>query len=152
MKNHTPPGMPELRCITYVSSATTRLSDEALERLVLDARAFNQDVDVTGVLLYHDGTFFQYFEGPAGGVEQVYERIKNSRTHHSIYPLLDAAQPRRLFPNWLMGLSHVPASRLLALQNAEWQGVASGLDATAPPHHAGLVLLRTHWQDISTPG
>ena len=55
--------MHQLRSIAYISSVTRALSDEELERLLVDARSFNESVGVTGVLLYNGNSFFQYFEG-----------------------------------------------------------------------------------------
>ena len=50
--------------IAYVSAAVKPLSAEEVDALLLDARAFNLKAGVTGVLLCHKTTFFQFFEGP----------------------------------------------------------------------------------------
>ncbi|HEX5371490.1 MAG TPA: BLUF domain-containing protein [Aquabacterium sp.] len=140
--------MEALYCIVYVSSAWSRLEDQALETLLQDARRFNEQAHVTGVLLYSGGTFFQYMEGPLQGVTQAYARVRRSRAHHSIYELLNKPIDERAFSRWFMGLSHAPASTVLALQNAAWH---SQVDALPPAPQAsgnhGLLLLQAYWRD-----
>lgn len=137
--------MPSLHCIVYVSTAVSRLSDAALEALLTDARQFNAQAGVTGALLYSGGAFFQYMEGPQEGLFRAYERICASRTHHSIYELLNEPTEARVFPDWFMGLSHTTASALLTLQQAQWQGVVSELDRKQAHPSPGLMLLRGYW-------
>jgi len=138
--------LEDLNCIVYVSSATLPLTVPELEALLLSARKFNDRVGVTGVLLYHDGTFFQYFEGPAEGVAQVYARIQASRSHHSIYELLNANIKARLFPSWLMGASNVPSSLLLSLARAQWHAsIQQVVDSQEVPNE-GLALLTSYWK------
>lgn len=138
--------MEDLNCIVYVSSAIRPLAVPELEALLVSARQFNDEVGVTGVLLYHDGTFFQYFEGPAEGVAQVYARIRASRSHHAIYELLNTKIKARLFPNWLMGASNVTSSLLLNLARAEWHAsIQQVVDLPEVPNE-GLALLTSYWK------
>lgn len=139
--------MNDLRCIVYVSSAVSLFSDDALEALLLDARDFNQEAGVSGVLLYTGGSFFQYFEGPPDGVARVYERIMGSRRHSSVRKLLDIPISERLFPDWLMGISHATDSTLLRLQGAHWGGWLGEASGLPPSTNPGLALLRTYWED-----
>lgn len=139
--------MEALYCIVYVSSAWSRLEDQALETLLQDARQFNEQVRVTGVLLYSGGSFFQYLEGPLQGVTQAYARVRRSRAHHSIYELLNKPIDERVFSRWFMGLSHVPASTVLALQNAAWHSQANALPPAQEGGNHGLVLLQAYWRD-----
>lgn len=139
--------MLELHSIVYVSTAVSRRSDQELESLLSDAREFNAQVGVTGVLLYSGGAFFQYLEGPMDGVAQAYERIRKSRSHHSIYELLNAPIKQRLFPQWFMGFSHVPASALLRLQNAEWHRMTHQLEQARGDPNPGLALLQAYWRE-----
>jgi hypothetical protein len=137
--------MPSLRCIVYVSTAVSRLSDEALEALLTDARQFNAQAGVTGVLLYSGGAFLQYMEGPQDGVARAYERVCASRTHHAIYELLSEPIDARVFPDWFMGLSHTTASAMLALQQARWKSQVSELERNQGCRSAGVMLLRGYW-------
>lgn len=131
----------------YVSSAVSLLSDEALEGLLAGARGFNEKVGVTGVLFYTGGAFFQYFEGSPDSVTQVYERIAANRRHHSIRVLLDRRIGKRLFPDWLMGVSHTTDSEILRLNSAQWNNRARKQGTAADDDSPGLALLRTFWED-----
>jgi len=112
--------MKSLHCLVYVSSATRLLAEEDLETMLADARSFNELQGVTGVLLYNEGNFFQYLEGALDHLEQVYQRIRNSRQHRNIIELLKMEVRERLFAEWSMGFFQPPRSQQLNLANAQW--------------------------------
>lgn len=134
----------KLRAIGYVSTAVRLLGQADLDGLLLDARAFNEEVHVTGALLYDKGAFFQYFEGPDPGMTEVYERINNSKTHHRIIELLNRPVEQRVFGEWLMGFSAAPATLLQQLANTKWNESVKGLKQ-AQPKSLGLELLLDFW-------
>ena len=138
--------MYQLRSIAYISSTTGTLPDDELERLLVEARSFNESVGVTGVLLYNGASFFQYFEGDTVACERVFERIIGSSRHHSVHTLVDIFVQVRYFSNWTMGFSTASKSELLALSHAEWLGSPV---VGEPPSHAessGIAMLRAFWQ------
>ena len=141
--------MPSLVAVAYVSSATRRFRPEELDALLLDARAFNAIAGVTGALLHQDGAFFQNFEGPEDGVEQVYSRIKESRRHRGLIELVAAPVDQRHVSTWSMGFAEPVASELQSISQAIWYAqhrAASIQDAPAP----GLTLLLSFWQRART--
>jgi hypothetical protein len=140
--------MPTLTAIAYVSSATRRLSEVDMEGLLLQARTFNRDVHVTGVLLHHDGSFFQYFEGPDDAVAQVYERIRRSALHHTIFELCRGPIKQCFFADWQMGFAQTPHSQMLKLAHAEWKATATTLDGSARAS-VGLDLLADYWTTVA---
>jgi hypothetical protein len=136
--------MTQLSCLCYVSSAFHPLELTELQDLLEDSRDFNARVGVTGVLLHHDGGFFQYIEGPPEGVSDVYVRIRASRLHHSIVEMLNEPVAARSFADWRMGSTHVPESTILSLRDARWRTLVD------PPRRAeelsaGMILLRAFW-------
>lgn len=138
--------MSDLRAIAYVSSATYLMAVPQLESLLVVARNLNLESSVTGVLLYSDGNFMQYFEGSEGAVSITYERIRSSRRHKGIIALMNERIVERSFPDWHMGFAQPTQSELLSLSTARWQsmaGEAPGSLATSP----GLALLRGFWKD-----
>ena len=140
------PNMSQLRSIAYCSSADGTLPDEELERLLVDARTFNESVGVTGVLLCNGASFFQYFEGDTVACERVFERITGSSRHHSIHVLFDHSVQERYFSDWTMGFSTASNSELLALSHVEWM---KSPVVSEPPSHAesdGIAMLRAFWQ------
>ena len=138
--------MSDLRAIAYVSSATQQLMTvPQLESLLVQARDLNLQSAVTGVLLYSDGNFMQYFEGSEDSVRDTYERIRASRRHRDIIEILNERIAQRSFPDWQMGFAQPAQSELLALSTARWQsmaGEALGSSAISP----GLALLQNFWK------
>ena len=53
--------------LAYVSNASRLMSSASLSMLLRQARASNKRHDITGMLLYKDGSFLQVLEGPAEG-------------------------------------------------------------------------------------
>lgn len=106
--------------VTYMSRAAQSMSPEELDRLLLAARTNNAATDVTGVLLYGDGRFFQYFEGGSADVAQVYARIRDSKMHQDMVELEYRQIPQRLFRKWFMGFREAPASILQKLSHEQW--------------------------------
>ena len=137
--------MSDLRAIVYVSTATHLMTVPQLESLLVGARDLNLESSVTGVLLYSDGNFMQYFEGSEEAGRITYERIRSSRRHKGIIELLNERISQRSFPDWQMGFAQPTQSELLALSTARWQsmgGEAPGSLAASP----GLALLRGFWK------
>lgn len=137
--------MHPLRSIAYVSSATSALSDEDLEDLLVDARSFNESVAMTGVLLYNGASFFQYFEGDAAACERVFGRINSSSRHHSVHTLVDCPGQARYFSNWTMGFSTASNSQLLAFSRAQWLAPRVVGESLSHAESNGIAMLRAFW-------
>jgi hypothetical protein len=82
-----PQQTPDLRAIVYVSSATIDFTEPELENLLSQARESNLQNGVTGILLFSDGNFMQYFEGLEAAVSETWQRIRNSKRHTGIIEL-----------------------------------------------------------------
>ena len=74
-----------------------------LDELLGTARSFNAAHNVSGILLYKDGSFFQYLEGEREVVEALFERIKRDKRHYAVRLLLSNPINERVFNNWQMG-------------------------------------------------
>ncbi len=137
--------MSALCSLAYVSSATRRLSDAELEALLQGARRFNAAAGVSGALLYHDGSFFQYLEGPHTAIAAAYQRVCASPLHSGIVELLHAPVAHRHFQAWHMGFSQASESLLLTLSQAHWDGARRH---SRPLGNDGVQLLLNFWQRI----
>ena len=132
--------------LAYASSPTQPMGTLALGQLLLQARAFNAGVQVTGVLLYSPQAFLQYIEGPPAGVAKVFERVSASSRHHSIQVLMREAVSTRVFADWQMGFSEAPSSLLQRLANQQWARAMEEADRRQPAAEA-LALLRAFWRE-----
>jgi hypothetical protein len=137
--------MSDMRAIVYVSSATQLMSVPQLESLLVVARVLNLESAVTGVLLYSDGNFMQYFEGSEESVRVTYERIRASRRHKDIIEILNERVALRSFADWQMGFAQPTRSELLALSTARWQSMAGEAPGSADIS-PGLALLQDFWK------
>ncbi len=100
---------PALFAIIYLSTAARALFPDELEHLRQRAEVRNLQEAVTGVLLYADGAFMQYLEGPAAGLSRVYGRIKADALHYGMIDLLREPIAAREFASWSMALRVVSA-------------------------------------------
>jgi hypothetical protein len=136
--------MSPLSAVAYLSTSIKPLATGDIEALLYKCRAFNSTVGVTGALLLHERTFFQYFEGPPQSVGAVYQRIKESSYHSGITELLNEPVEKRLFSDWLMGFADVPGSLVLLLEQAQWRKEI-GVQRAKGSHELGLDLLLEFW-------
>ena len=95
--------------LIYVSAALKLFAPAELRELLRLARIKNQRLDVTGMLLYHQGSFLQVLEGPAAAVNPLLETIGADQRHHKLMLLLRREIEARNFADWKMGFVDVAA-------------------------------------------
>ena len=89
--------------LIYVSSAVKHFSEKELIELLEHSRVNNHQKDITGMLLYKDGNFMQFLEGPKEHVLATMEKIKQDPRHRGIITLLQQEHDSREFTEWAMG-------------------------------------------------
>jgi len=139
------PGETTLFAIVYVSMAARQLSLHELKHLQHRAQQRNVQHDVTGVLLYSEGAFMQYLEGPGPGLMSVYDVIKADPQHFGIIDLVREPISQREFSGWSMAFRVVGA----AGQSAEAEQDASltaRLSMPEHPHSIARALLLKFWE------
>lgn len=93
--------------IGYASAGTVDFTDADLVELLAKARAKNEALGITGMLLYHEGSFLQVLEGPAEAVDGLYGRICLDKRHSDSILLFKREIDHRQFDNWTMGFHRV---------------------------------------------
>ena len=91
----------------YVSAAIELFSNEALLHLLRQSRENNEQLSITGLLLYKDGNFMQLLEGPEEAVDTLVARINEDARHRNVIQLIRRRAEERLFPTWAMGFQHM---------------------------------------------
>jgi hypothetical protein len=86
----------------YVSTAAHPLTEEELLALLETSRRNNARDDITGLLLYKDGSFMQFLEGPRDAVCELLETIRHDVRHRNMIVLFQQEHPVREFPEWSM--------------------------------------------------
>lgn len=93
--------------LVYVSTATQPFSDGELLELLRKARARNARLDVSGLMLYKQGTFMQALEGEETAIRALYATICKDPRHDHILTLLAVPVTDRLFQGWSMGFQNL---------------------------------------------
>ena len=96
--------------IVYSSAAVTPLTPPELAKLLEKARKRNDLFGVTGMLLYHSGSFLQVIEGPDEGIEAIYRSISRDPRHIANKLLSRKNVTRREFEGWSMGFANTTSS------------------------------------------
>jgi hypothetical protein len=90
--------------IVYRSIATQDFSDSDLKKLLVRSRMRNKEAGVTGMLVFHDGTFLQMLEGEKRAVIDIFTRIEKDPRHRGVAVLHRGSGPdERVFGDWAMG-------------------------------------------------
>ena len=101
--------------LTYLSTATSPYSTEALRDLLSASREKNHAAGLTGTLLYAGGHFIQTLEGSEDDVDATFARIRRDARHRNIYVALREEVESRTFPDWSMGFESISAEDAAAL-------------------------------------
>ena len=104
-----------VHCI-YSSASTIPFSQEDIISLLDVARANNKKLDVTGMLLYDEGSFFQVLEGYASVVDSLLLEIEKDKRHDRVVKLIYEPIAARDFSEWTMGYSKVAREDLKKIE------------------------------------
>lgn len=77
--------------ISYVSTASGELNQKDIEDILQNAEKRNNQGDITGLLLYSEGNFFQVIEGVEEKVKKLFETIKRDKRHLNIIKLFETS-------------------------------------------------------------
>jgi len=94
---------PTLETFVYCSRAAESVDDAEVDRIIERSQRRNVARDITGVLVFGSGVFFQWIEGPPVQVEALIESLHGDPRHTDIVTLDRSVERReRLYPNWEM--------------------------------------------------
>jgi hypothetical protein len=94
-----------LASLVYRSRAVAPLSGYDLYELVQTAQRRNAAESITGLLLYEEGRFYQWLEGPPDAVARVMRSIAADPRHTGMELLSDKPAATRQFADWTMRLA-----------------------------------------------
>lgn len=89
--------------LVYISAANKEFSEQELQELLEKARVNNESIGVSGMLLFHQGSFIQALEGPQSTVENLYNKIGEDKRHTETRVLFRGDLKERNFDSWSMG-------------------------------------------------
>jgi hypothetical protein len=97
--------------VIYASTATGRLSQRAMLELLQISRRNNEERGLTGMLLYRNGTYLQFLEGPYEEVVRLLARLREDHRHRAFRILREGTLPERLFSEWSMAYKNLTGMR-----------------------------------------
>ncbi|GAA3929180.1 BLUF domain-containing protein [Hymenobacter algoricola] len=127
--------------IVYQSCAVGHPSLAELRQLLRQARANNDQLGITGLLLYGNDSFLQVLEGEAAVVQNLYARIRADYRHAQVVTLADGGIADRIFPNWSMGFQGLSAADFVRLTGYINPHRTHFLDAHLPAIEEGMLCL-----------
>lgn len=77
-----------LYTISYVSTSA-ELSDFQINELLHITKLKNEDLGITGILMYSDQNFFQIIEGQKKVIKCLYQKIEKDIRHFNLIRILD---------------------------------------------------------------
>ena len=103
----------ELIHLIYSSASTTsNLTEEALNIILSESRENNKANNISGILLYQDGSFFQVLEGGRTQIDDLYRKISADKRHSNVTKIIEEEIEERSFGEWTMGYPNISRSEL----------------------------------------
>jgi hypothetical protein len=119
--------------LIYASSADSKMGDAELRAILERAREANSRLDITGILLHTEGSYFQVLEGEAEAIDSLYAKIALDKRHRHVVLIVREPIARRSFSDWSMGFASVTSKDVAVIIGAndffERKTCFSGLSA-----------------------
>ena len=82
--------------ISYVSTVAPNLPRKDIEKILEQSRDDNTKQNITGILLYSNGNFFQVLEGNKEDVLDLFSKIKQDDRHYDVLTIFkrEVEQPK----------------------------------------------------------
>jgi Sensors of blue-light using FAD len=104
-----------VHCVYCSASTKIPLSSTELESLLDECRHNNSKADITGILLYQNGSFFQVLEGEGEKVEALFNKIGSDKRHHQTKKIISEPITTRSFAEWTMGFPKITSKELATI-------------------------------------
>ncbi len=133
-----------LKYISYVSEQSHSISENDIEQLLQKSRTKNSTNGITGILIYFEGVFTQFLEGPEQEIDMLYSKIRVDRRHRNLRELFSGSAVDRFYGDWSMAyktLDSVKAQEITGYRPFDKSKFFEPLDKTK--EHPGVMLLES---------
>tara|TARA_R110002072_G_scaffold41085_3_gene115800 strand:- start:37416 stop:37820 length:405 start_codon:yes stop_codon:yes gene_type:complete len=127
-----------------VSRQSYILKDEDISTLLVTCRTKNMRNEITGMLIYFDGTFVQFLEGPKENIDPLFDIISKDKRHQDVILLIDGVSSKREFEDWSMAfkkLTQPETAKILGQKDFKKEDLFKGKDPNT--EHPGLLLIKS---------
>ena len=104
-------------CIVYFSFSVEPFSEADINAILEQSRRYNVEHNVSGMLLYLNGSIIQVIEGKEDVINRLYGRIKQDARHRDVTQVFSRPIIERLFANWSMGYETVTVQELANIKD-----------------------------------
>lgn len=118
--------------LIYFAYESTPFTTTSLDELLAQAREKNAKYNVTGKLLYVEGTFIQLLEGDKPAVKHIYNAIEKDRRIIALKVVIEGPAKKRYFPNWSMAYDKISLTDINEMEQCEHPGVKEYLSKATP--------------------
>ena len=133
---------PQLRRLIYISSAIGNVGQVELDQILGRSRTNNMARGLTGILLFHDGCFFQVLEGEAAAIEHAFDTLSRDTRHGGVIVLESRIIAERGFPQWSMG--YIGAHTLHPAQRQWLVDLSARVCSDAPTSLSEIAGINVH--------
>ena len=91
-----------MELLAYTSKASAGIDGSDVFQIVAQSARNNGENQVTGILLFKSGQFFQIVEGPRDSLDGLILRIERDNRHSNVKILGRTVTKERIFPAWNM--------------------------------------------------
>lgn len=96
---------PPIHQLIYESRPTSEFTTPELLDILTRSQYKNIRLDLSGLLVFHDGKFMQLLEGGKKEVDELFATIQRDSRHTDVRVVLEADGYYRCMPSWVMGFS-----------------------------------------------
>ena len=107
--------MNNLIHLIYASASQEKFNEKEVIEIVNISYKNNMKVNITGMLLYSEGDFFQILEGEHTDVLPLFNLIKQDQRHCKIVKIIEEPIVSRDFSDWSMGYASATREQLTTL-------------------------------------
>lgn len=75
--------------ISYVSAASPELTEQEIQNVLNFSTIWNIDHQITGILFYSEGSFFQVLEGEKELLIDLFSRIQKDQRHNNVMVIFE---------------------------------------------------------------
>lgn len=98
----------DLHSLMYTSVAASEVDVDVIKEILQTGRRNNEQQKITGLLLYHEGTFLQVLEGDRKAISNLFEKkLMRDPRHTSVNLIHDEALSNRQFRYWHLAFSNL---------------------------------------------
>lgn len=88
--------------LIYKSRSVTEITPELIDSVLFSAARYNEQRNITGILLYSQNIFLQLVEGAPIDIDDLFTRILTDSRHTDIQTVYLGYSEERAYPNWSM--------------------------------------------------